>query len=58
MIAKLGGNVIEVHHEHASGGSDVNGCYLRVTLETRDFEHIEEIKAGLVKEGFRLLQGV
>lgn len=58
VIAKLGGNVIEVHHEHASGGSDVNGCYLRVTLETRDFEHIEEIKAGLVKEGFRLLQGV
>ena len=58
IIAELGGNVIEVHHEHASGGSDVNGCYLRVTLETRNFEHINEIREGLLKEGFRLLQGV
>lgn len=58
IIAELGGNVIEVHHEHASGGSDVNGCYLRVTLETRNFEHIDQIRAGLLSAGFRLLQGV
>ncbi len=58
IIAELGGNVIEVHHEHASGGSDVNGCYLRVTLETRNFEHIDQIRAGLLEAGFRLLQGV
>ena len=57
-IAELGGNVIEVHHEHASGGSDVNGCYLRVTLETRNFEHINQIREALAKAGFRLLQGV
>ena len=55
IVAELGGNVIEVHHEHTNGGSDVNGCYLRVTMETRNFEHIEEIRAALANAGFRLL---
>ena len=54
-IASLGGNVTSVHHERANEGSDVNGCYLRIILETRNFEHIENIKSALVKEGFKLL---
>jgi threonine dehydratase len=53
-IAELGGNVIEVHHEHARGGSDVNGCYLRIVLETRNFEHIREIREALVAGGLSL----
>ncbi len=55
IVAELGGNVIEVHHEHTNGGSDVNGCYLRVTMETRNFEHINEIRTALADAGFRLL---
>ena len=55
IIADMGGNVISVHHERANEGSDVNGCYLRLVLETRNFTHIEEIKAALVNEGFKLL---
>jgi len=55
IIADLGGNVISVHHERANPGSDVNGCYLRVVLETRNFEHIETIKAALVDFGFKLI---
>ena len=55
IIADLGGNVISVHHERANPGSDVNGCYLRVVLETRNFEHIEMIKAALVDFGFKLI---
>ena len=55
IIAELGGNGIEVHHEHASGGSDVNGCYLRITLETRNFEHIETIRKALSDAGFKIL---
>ena len=56
IVAELGGNVIEVHHEHARGGSDVNGCYLRVTLETRNFEHITEIRNALVAHGLSLIE--
>lgn len=53
-IAELGGNVISVHHERASEGSDINGCYLRLLLETRNFEHIEAIKAALTARGYRI----
>ena len=55
IIADLGGNVISVHHERANEGSDVNGCYLRIVLETRNYDHISEIKQALVDFGFKLL---
>ena len=55
IIADLGGNVTSVHHERANEGSDVNGCYLRIVMETRNFEHIEEIKKGLTDFGFKLI---
>ena len=55
IIADLGGNVISVHHERANEGSDVNGCYLRLMLETRNYEHIDQIKNALVDFGFKLL---
>lgn len=53
-IAELGGNVISVHHERASEGSDINGCYLRLLLETRNFEHIEAIKTALTERGYHI----
>ena len=55
IIADLGGNVTSVHHERANEGSDVNGCYLRLILETRNFDHIQEIKNALISSGFHLL---
>ena len=54
VIAGLGANVISVHHERASEVMDINGCFLRIELETRDFEHIENITKALKSEGFRL----
>ena len=58
IIARLGGNVTAVRHERANEGSDVNGCYLHIKLETRNFEHIEQIKAALTEAGFKLVYGV
>ena len=55
IIPDLGGNVTSVHHERANEGSDVNGCYLRIILETRNFEHIAQIKKALTDFGFKLL---
>ena len=54
IIAELGGNVISIHHERANEGSAVNGCYLRLVLETRNYEHIETIKNALISNGFKL----
>ena len=55
IIAEQGGNVTAVHHEHSNEGSDVNGCYLRLTLETRNFEHINNIKKALTDFGIKII---
>ena len=55
IIAEKGGNVISIHHERASEGTDVNGCYLRIVLETRNFDHVKEISDALIQAGFKLV---
>ena len=54
IIANLGGNVVGVHHEHV-GNSDINGCYLRIEMETRNFEHINQIRSALTEAGFKIV---
>ena len=56
IIAEKGGNVISIHHERASEGSDINGCYLRILLETRNFDHINDIRNALISKGFHLIE--
>lgn len=55
IIAELGGNVTSIHHERANEGSAVNGCYLRIVLETRNYDHIEQIRQALTDAGFKIL---
>ncbi|MBQ9307483.1 MAG: threonine ammonia-lyase [Clostridia bacterium] len=55
IIAEQGGNVTSVHHEHANAGSDVNGCYLRVTMETKNHAHIQAIHNALQAAGLRIV---
>lgn len=55
IIAGCGGNVISVHHERASETTDINGCYLRLVLETRNAEHIKQITDALTSRGFKLV---
>lgn len=55
IIADLGANVISVHHERASETMDINGCYLRIVLETRNHQHINEITSALTEAGFKLV---
>ena len=55
IIADLGANVISIHHERANEGSDINGCYLRIILETRNRSHIEQIYEALSKEGYKII---
>ncbi len=55
IIAEQGGNVISIHHERANEGAAVNGCYLRLVMETRNYEHIAQIRDALRAAGFKLL---
>ena len=55
IIAELGGNVTAVHHERADANANVNGCFLRIQLETRNFEHLEQIRTALKDAGFKVV---
>ena len=55
IIAQLGGNVVSIHHERASEDSDITDCILRIVMETRDFDHIRQIREALASAGFKLV---
>ena len=54
IIAEHGGNVIGVHHERTNANTDINGCFIRITLETRNFEHTNRIKEALKNAGLKI----
>jgi threonine dehydratase len=55
ILARLGGNVVSIHHERASEDSDITDCLLRIVLETRNYEHIAEIRKALAESGFKIV---
>lgn len=58
IIADLGANVIRVRHNQGGEGDDINDCYLKISMETRDFEHFENVKKALVERGYNVLSTV
>ena len=54
IIADAGANVTGVFHDKNGNEKELNNCTLRVTMETRDHAHIEEIKDALRARGFQL----
>ncbi len=56
IIANCGGNVTGVHHERNSQTESINGCYLRITMETRNYDHVQEIIQALHAEGFKIVK--
>ncbi len=55
IIADCGGNVTSVHHERNGDTESINGCYLRLTLETRNYDHVQQIIQALHEEGFKII---
>src|SRR5574344_2015477 len=55
IIAQCGGNVTSVHHERNGETESINGCYLRLTLETRNYDHVQEITKALNDAGFKIV---
>ena len=54
IIADCGGNVTGVHYEKGNTES-VNGCFLRIEMETRDYDHVNLITQSLRNEGFKII---
>lgn len=55
IIADLGANVVSVSHDRADLNTDINSCYLRLSMETRNHEHIQRIKDSLAKYGYKIV---
>ncbi len=55
IIAECGGNVTSVHHERAGETEDINGCFLRIELETKNYDHIKTITKKLKDSGLKLV---
>lgn len=58
IVAESGANVIGVFHDKNGNEANINNCTLRVRMETRDFDHIEEIKKRLADAGFQIIRGM
>lgn len=57
IIAGTGANVVSVHHERVSHTADINGCYLRLEMETRNQDHIDQIQYTLTAAGYKIIPG-
>ena len=56
IIAEHGGNVTGVHHDRGRS-ENINECTLRIDLETRNYDHIEEILTAMRQEGINVSLG-
>lgn len=54
IIADCGGNVTGVHYEKGNTES-INGCFLRIGMETKDYQHVKQITESLKREGFKII---
>ncbi len=54
IIADMGANVISVQYTPGGANMDINGCFLNISMETRNHGHLAEIRAALINEGFKL----
>ena len=56
VLAATGANVISVLHERTASAANVNSCLLRVSMETRNNEHIEQIRQALQEQGISIVE--
>lgn len=55
LVAQCGGNVVSVQYDGSDPNMAISSCFLKLGLETRDAEQIEEIKQTLSAAGFHLV---
>lgn len=56
IIADNGGNVVAVDYDNADPDLAINDCFLKITVETRNKDHLNIIKNDLFKHGFSIVR--
>lgn len=57
-IAQYGANVIRVRHNQGGGHTDINACFLQISMETKNAQHFEDIKQALINKGYKITADV
>ena len=55
IVADTGANVVNIDHARAVQSSDVGMCLVTLALETRDRDHIRQIRDAMFQAGYYLL---
>ena len=54
IIADLGANVVSVNYDSTDLDMNITDCYLKIGVETRNYQHIVQIKQALKDAGFEV----
>lgn len=56
IIAEQGANVVSVNYDSTDLDMNITDCYLKLGVETRNFEHIAAVKKALTDAGFKVCE--
>lgn len=56
VISDLGANVVSVNYDNSDLGMNITDCFLRIGVETRNYEHIVAVKNALKDAGFKVCE--
>lgn len=56
VIADQGANVVSVNYDSTDLDMNITDCYLKIGVETRNFEHIVAVKKALADAGFKVCE--
>lgn len=55
IISDNGGNVVAIDYDNGDPEMAITSCFLKITVETRNHDHIETIKNDLISHGFQIV---
>ena len=56
VVSETGANIVSINHAREDKHSDVGACIVSMVLETRNQEHVDQIKAAMASKGYSLLE--
>jgi threonine dehydratase len=54
VIAEAGANIMDIEHDRAFASDDIQTVMVHCVIETRDREHLRQVRARLIAEGFEV----
>jgi threonine dehydratase len=54
IAADAKASVVQIHHDRTFAVGELNEAVVEMVLETRGFDHVEEVRSALIQGGFRV----